>query len=131
MLYQTYQAYTDVMAPVRTMAGVTASMMRQSSFWTGALPWVDGAAAGFEMVARAGLTHERPAYGIDRVRVEDRDVAVSEEAVDRTPFGTLLRFRKDIAGDQPRVLLVAPMSGHFPTLLRGTIRTMLPSTTCT
>ena len=78
------------------------------------------------MVARTGLTHECPPYGIDRVRVDGRDVAVSEEVVDRTPFGTLLRFRKDVAGDQPRVLLVAPMSGHFPTLLRGTVRTMLP-----
>ena len=126
MIYQTYQAYTDVMAPVRTMAGLTASMMRQSFWWAGPLPWLDSAAAGFEMVARTGLTHECPPYGIDRVRVDGRDVAVSEDVVDRTPFGTLLRFRKDVAGDQPRVLLVAPMSGHFPTLLRGTVRTMLP-----
>jgi len=126
VIYQTYQAYTDVMAPVRTMAGLTASMMRQSFWWAGPLPWLDSAAAGFEMVARTGLTHDCPPYGIDRVRVDGRDVAVSEDVVDRTPFGTLRRFRKDVAGDQPRVLLVAPMSGHFPTLLRGTVRTMLP-----
>ena len=42
------------------------------------------------------------------------------------PFGTLLRFKKDIALAQPRVLLVAPLSGHFATLLRATVRTMLP-----
>jgi poly(3-hydroxybutyrate) depolymerase len=51
---------------------------------------------------------------------------VREEVADRTPFGTLLRFRKDGEASQPRVLLVAPMSGHFATLLRGTVRTMLP-----
>ena len=102
MIYQTYQAYTDVMAPVRTMAGLTASMMRQSFWWAGPVPWLDSAAAGFEMVARTGLTHKCPPYGIDRVRVDGRDVAVSEDVVDRTPFGTLLRFRKDVAGDQPR-----------------------------
>ena len=43
-----------------------------------------------------------------------------------TPFGTLLHFKKDIDMAQPRVLLVAPLSGHFATLLRATVRTMLP-----
>ena len=49
-----------------------------------------------------------------------------EEAGAVTPFGTLLHFKKDIDTAQPRVLLVAPLSGHFATLLRGTVRTMLP-----
>ena len=49
-----------------------------------------------------------------------------EEAAHVTPFGTLLHFKKDIDTEQPRVLLVAPLSGHFATLLRGTVRTMLP-----
>ena len=53
-------------------------------------------------------------------------MAVSEEVADDTPFGTLLHFRKDASAIQPRVLLVAPMSGHFATLLRGTVKTMLP-----
>ena len=51
---------------------------------------------------------------------------MAEEAADDTPFGTLLHFRKDSAIVQPRVLLVAPMSGHFATLLRGTVEVMLP-----
>ncbi len=55
--------------------------------------------------------------------VNNHTVAVAEEAADDTPFGTLLHFRKDHAVHQPRVLLVAPMSGHFATLLRGV---MLP-----
>jgi polyhydroxyalkanoate depolymerase len=58
--------------------------------------------------------------------VGNREVAVREEALHQTPFGTLLRFRKDIDIAQPRVLVVAPLSGHFATLLRSLIRTMLP-----
>jgi poly(3-hydroxybutyrate) depolymerase len=56
----------------------------------------------------------------------NREVAVTEEAALRTHFGTLLRFNKDIDLAQPRVLLIAPLSGHFATLLRATVRTMLP-----
>ena len=58
--------------------------------------------------------------------VGNREVAGHEEAVLATPFGTLLRFRKDVDTPQPRVLLVAPLSGHFATLLRDTVRTLLP-----
>ena len=68
----------------------------------------------------------RPPYGIDSVTVGNREVAVSEEAAHVTPFGTLLHFKKDIETAQPRVLVVAPLSGHFATLLRDTVRTMLP-----
>jgi len=81
--------------------------------------------AAYELIARAGLTHERPPYGIDSIVIGDREVAVTEEAADVTPFGTLLHFKKDIVVAQPRVLLVAPLSGHFATLLRTTVRTML------
>src|SRR5258708_4870641 len=62
-----------------------------------------------------------------RVAVGNREVAVREEVVQVRPFGTLLRFAKDgVTTEQPRVLLIAPMSGHFATLLRGTVETMLP-----
>src|SRR5439155_826804 len=67
-----------------------------------------------------------PPFGIDSIRVGNRDVEVREEAAHVTPFGTLLHFKKDLQAEQPRVLLVAPLSGHFSTLLRGTARTMLP-----
>jgi polyhydroxyalkanoate depolymerase len=76
-------------------------------------------------LARAGLTHHRPAYGIGTVVVGNRDVPVTEEVVCATPFGTLLHFKKDIASPQPRMLVVAPLSGHFATLLRNTVRTLL------
>ena len=82
--------------------------------------------AAYELIARAGLTHHRPPFGVDTVMVGNREVEVREEAALVTPFGTLLHFKKDIEAAQPRVLLVAPLSGHFATLLRGTVRTMLP-----
>jgi len=76
-------------------------------------------------MARATLSHRRPPFEIDTVPVANRDVPVREEVAAKTPFCTLLHFRKEIDTPQPRVLLVAPMSGHFATLLRDTVRTML------
>jgi polyhydroxyalkanoate depolymerase len=81
--------------------------------------------AGYEFFARMGFSHARPPFGIDGVVVDGRQVAVTETAVDRTPFGTLLRFSADSGVERPRVLLVAPLSGHFATLLRETVRTMV------
>jgi polyhydroxyalkanoate depolymerase len=126
MIYQAYQAYADLALPVRGMAALTALMMRAQLLGPLALPWWGSVAAAWEMMARTGLTHHRPAYGIERVTAGGQEIAVREEIADRTPFATLLRFRKDRDTSQPKVLLVAPMSGHFATLLRGTVRTMLP-----
>ena len=58
--------------------------------------------------------------------IGDEQVPVTEQVVASTPFGDLVRFRKEGDPDQPRVLLVAPLSGHFATLLRGTVRDLLP-----
>jgi polyhydroxyalkanoate depolymerase len=84
------------------------------------------ARAGFELLGRFGLTHERPAFDIDHVVVDGEPIAVIEEPTDATPFATLIRFRKEGVPAQPKVLVVAPLSGHFSTLLRGTVRTLLP-----
>ena len=114
------------MAPLRALAGNAA---------TGAIgeplagfsnhPLLRNATATYELIARAGLTHHRPAFGIDTVTVGNREVEVREVEARVTPFATLLHFKKDIEQAQPRVLLVAPLSGHFATLLRATVRTML------
>ena len=124
MLYQAYQATADIMLPVRAFAGFALSAHQ-------AVPHLNGShfrnlTAAYELISRARLTHTRPDYGITSILVGNREVEVTEEAVHATPFGTLLRFRKDIDAAQPRVLVVAPLSGHFATLLRGTVRTMLP-----
>jgi len=126
MLYQVYQAHSDIMVPVRWFAGMAARTVGERLNGAARPSFMRNLTAAYELIARAGLTHTRPAYGIDSVTVDNEEVAVSEEPADVTPFGTLLHFKKDIAQAQPRVLLVAPLSGHFATLLRATVRTMLP-----
>jgi poly(3-hydroxybutyrate) depolymerase len=125
MLYLAYQTHTDIMVPVRMFAEAGLNALAP---WAAAedLKVLRNLTAAYELITRAGLTHERPPYGIDSVRVGNREVAVREEAVDVTPFGTLLRFKKDVDIAQPKVLVVAPLSGHFATLLRSLVRTMLP-----
>ena len=130
MIYQTYQGLADLMQPFRLLAAAGSRVE-----W----PPLSQLTAALELVGLGNLTHHRPAFGIDRVRVGDREVAVVEEISAKLPFGNLLRFRK-VANDsastgggsvpadtapQPRVLLVAPMSGHFATLLRDTALTLL------
>jgi poly(3-hydroxybutyrate) depolymerase len=125
MLYQAYQAQTDLMSPVRSFANIAlGSIVRLNGY--GGHPAVKNLSAAYELISRAGLTHTRPPFGIASVTVGNREVEVTEEAALVTPFGTLLRFRKDVDIMQPRVLLVAPLSGHFATLLRATVRTLLP-----
>ena len=126
MLYHAYQVHSDVMGPVRAWAGRALQTIGSAPSGIAGNGVVRNLTAAYELIARAGLTHDRPAFGIDRVTVGNREVAVRERAALATPFGTLLHFSKDANLVQPRVLLVAPLSGHFSTLLRGTVRTMLP-----
>ncbi len=124
MLYQTYQFCTDAMLPARCFA--QCSLRAITPFMSnGKGRWLNNFTAACELISRARLTHKRPPFGIDTVRVGNRDVAVTEEPLAVTPFGTLLHFKKDIEQEQPRVLLVAPLSGHFATLLRSTVQTLL------
>jgi len=123
MLYQAYQAHSDFMVPVRTLATLAASALGPQ--YTGDIGVIRNLTAAYELIARAGLTHDRPPFEIDTVMMGNREVAVTEEARKVTPFGTLLHFKKDIDVAQPSVLMVAPLSGHFATLLRATVKTML------
>ncbi|RZJ25698.1 MAG: polyhydroxyalkanoate depolymerase [Haliea sp.] len=122
MLYHAYQAQSDLTSPLRLMA-----MQQAGLFW---LQKTEGTllrkiSAAAEVMSRMRLTHSRPAYGIGSVLVQGEAVPVVEEKVLTLPFGTLLRFSKPGITDQPPVLLVAPLSGHFATLLRETARTLL------
>lgn len=124
MLYLAYQSQNDLMDPIRAVARSVLSTMD---------PWVGAAApsslrsmaAAYELISRAGLSHTRPPYGIDEVMVGNETVPVEEKPRFVAPFGTLLHFKKDVATPQPRVLVVAPLSGHFATLLRNTVKTLL------
>lgn len=124
MLYQTYQFQDDFLTPIRDFANfMTGGLYRH-------IPAPPGSpirrfAAAWELISRYRLTHERPEFGISSVRVGNRDVPVTEEIALDLPFGKLLKFSKDVDTRQPRVLVVAPLSGHFATLLRGTVKTLL------
>jgi poly(3-hydroxybutyrate) depolymerase len=126
MLYETYQAHSDAFAPVRWLAHATQGLLNQPWPVLAHHPVIRSAAAACELVARAGMWHERPDFRIRGTCVEGRAVPVSEVAAIRHPFCTLLHFKKETPVEQPRVLVVAPLSGHFATLLRGTVETLLP-----
>jgi len=124
MLYALYQSANDMMLPMRAWATATGQTLAGSG--AGARESWRAAGAVCEMVSRATLSHRRPSFGIDEITVGNKVVPVHEEEVLATPFGTLLRFAKEGSPPQPRVLLVAPLSGHFATLLRDTVRVLLP-----
>jgi poly(3-hydroxybutyrate) depolymerase len=125
MLYQAFQAHSDLMSPFRQLA-----QSGSAAFWFSDTEgsWLRKMSASMDVFSRLKVTHARPAYGINTVKIGERELAVTEETVLSLPFGTLLRFKKESAADrphQPAVLLVAPLSGHFATLLRETVRTLL------
>lgn len=124
MLYQAYQFQSDLMSPLRLMAQhLAASLWLQKTERS----LVRRLSAANEVISRMRLTHTRPDYGITTALVAGEEVPVTQETVMSAPFGTLLRFRKAHTGGEPHppVLLVAPLSGHFATLLRETARTLL------
>ncbi len=125
MMYQAYQAQSDLMWPLRTMAKMSVPMLSDSTFGLAGQSTMRQAAAACRVLELAEVTHKRPPWRIDQVMVKGEPVPVIEEAVMATPFATLLRFRKEGAPPQPKVLIVAPMSGHFATLLRDTVRTTM------
>jgi len=125
MIYQAYQAYSGAISPVCGLASSVLTACRSARATVGEANSVRKLSAASQLIALARLTHERPPFGINAVEIAGSEVAVVEEIVHETPFCSLLRFRKDIKADQPRVLLIAPMSGHFTTLLRGTVQTLL------
>jgi polyhydroxyalkanoate depolymerase len=81
--------------------------------------------AAFELFEHLTLTHDRPDFEIDHVLINGKPVHVVEDVVTATPFGSLLHFRREDMHGQPHVLVVAPLSGHFATLLRSTIQSLL------
>jgi poly(3-hydroxybutyrate) depolymerase len=121
MFYDAYQAQADSLSPLRAMAGFSRALFEHTQFGPGANMFVRSLSAATELSARAGLNHERPAYDITR----SGDIPVHEEIALQTPFARLLHFRKETKAKGPRVLIVAPMAGHFATLLRQTAQTML------
>jgi poly(3-hydroxybutyrate) depolymerase len=126
MMYHAYQAHTDLMHPMRLASQAALPALTSPCL---PVPWQSPAAqlaAACEVFRLAQITHVRPDWAISSVMVHGEPHEVRPELVTRTPFASLVRFAKPTAPKQSRVLIVAPMSGHFATLLRDTVRTMLP-----
>ena len=131
MLYRAYQAQVDLIGPLQTAARTAAGWWDQ--IWPAVSPLkplMQPLGAALEVFSRLRLTHQRPPFGINSVQVGERLVPVREQVVHHTPFASLLRFVRDDAPTAsqpapPRVLVVAPLSGHFATLLADTVRTLL------
>jgi poly(3-hydroxybutyrate) depolymerase len=126
MLYQAYEFQRQLAAPVRLWANALEQVY--SSPYN---PWSDtwfgkSVAAGAEIVARLTQNYSKPAFGLKKTEVGNETVAVNEEILLRKPFCQLLHFHRDTTRRDPKVLVVAPMSGHFATLLRGTVEALLP-----
>src|SRR4030081_724931 len=124
MIYEAIKFTMDLTEPWRT--GAAAALKYLYLVPQGVSDKLFGRlAAALELISRTSLFYSRPPYGIDKVLVGNRELAVTEEVAYATPFGSLQHFKKQNSPEQPRMLLVAPMSGHFATLLRATVKTLL------
>jgi poly(3-hydroxybutyrate) depolymerase len=126
MLYHAYELQRQMAEPLRLWADAVERLSSSpynplTNTW-----WNKSLAASAEIVARLTRTYGKPAFGLPTTEVGGKTVAVNEEILLRKPFGQLLHFHRDTTERQPKVLLVAPMSGHYATLLRGTVEALLP-----
>lgn len=125
MIYQIYQAQADIIDPLRRLARNTGSVLGAVTPRAPYGIFMRHFNAALEVFGHSGTTHHRPDYEIKSVPVGNGLVHVEEEVVYSTPFADLLHFKKDSDRAQPKVLLVAPLSGHFATLLRNTLAVLL------
>ena len=126
MLYNAYEMQRQWLAGASVMANLGSEWMQSP-----VNPWSHVAvaplvASGLDVFAHAAAARGKPAFGFETTTVDGREVKVTEEVVLRLPFGQLKRFRREGVDGGPRLLIVAPMSGHYATLLRGTAERMLP-----
>ncbi len=125
MLYNTYEMQKNWLAGASAMASMSAELLQSPG---NPFAYMGGPvmASALEVFAHASAPRGKPAFGLSSTVVDDKEVAVREEIVMQMPFGQLKRFVKAGVEGAPRLLIVAPMSGHFATLLRGTVERMLP-----
>lgn len=126
MLYHLYELQHVMLTPMRLQAELARTVFQS--------PWNPmaynqfgrTAAASAEMIERATRRFGRPEFGLDETKIDGRPVEVIEKTIIEKPFCRLLNFHRRIRRNDPNVLLVAPMSGHYATLLRGTVKALLP-----
>src|SRR3954469_10422634 len=126
MLYDAYEVQRSLLAGASKLAGLGAGWLNNPSNPWGYSSMGPLVAASLEVFAHASAPRGKPEFGIVSVGEGRKDVPVAEEIILRKPFGQLKRFFKDGAKAGPAVLIVAPMSGHYATLLRGTVDRLLP-----
>ena len=127
MLYDAYEVQRSFLAGASKLAGLGAGWLNNPSNPWGYHSMGPVVAASLEVFAHAAAPRGKPEFGIETVRVRSKEVPVVEEILLRKPFGQLKRFYREGINGGPRLLIVAPMSGHYATLLRGTVERMLPT----
>lgn len=133
MLYQIYEAQRSLMEPFADFALAASKLYSNPLSPFGQHPFAQRMSAGYDLVYRLGKDYEKPAFGIKTVDVDGVEVAIHERVEIDKPFCELRRFKRfsddpdtlNKLKEQPAVLIVAPLSGHYATLLRDTVRTML------
>ncbi len=132
MLYQLHEMNRTLLSPLVQWAEASSKLFTNPVSPFAHTPFAQRIAAGYELMFRLGKEYEKPAFGINTTEVNGVKTAVIEDVVVDKPFCKLLHFRKDRHAPQlrdlkqPTVLLVAPLSGHHATLLRDTVRALLP-----
>jgi poly(3-hydroxybutyrate) depolymerase len=129
MFYQLYEMNHAALAPARAAADATRLMLSNPFNPLTHTPVGRSLAAACEVFERTTRRYGKPTFGLDHTDVAGRRVAVREEVVWSRPFCRLLHFARDLPkgrAPDPKLLLVAPMSGHYATLLRGTVEVLLP-----
>ena len=133
MLYQIYETQRALMEPFAEFAQASSKLFGNPLNSFGQVPFAQRMAAGYDLAYRLGKDYEKPVFGIQTVDVDGVEVAIHERVeIDKT-FCELRRFKRftdDVTTltklkGQPAVLIVAPLSGHYATLLRDTVKTML------
>ena len=133
MLYQLYETQRALMAPFSEFASATAKLYNHPLSPFAQLPLSQRVSAGFDLLHRLAKEYEKPEFEITHATVGGVDVAVQEQVRLQKPFCRLLRFKRfsddqhalAVMKNQPKVLVVAPLSGHHSTLLRDTVRSLL------
>ena len=131
MLYQLHEMNRTLLSPLVQWAEASSKLFTNPVSPFAHTPFAQRIAAGYELMFRLGKEYEKPAFGINHTEVNGVRTAVIEDVVLDKPFCKLLHFRKDRHApqlknlQQPKVLVVAPLSGHHATLLRDTVRTLL------
>ena len=133
MLYQLHEMNRTLLSPLIQWAEASSKLFTSPVSLLAHSPFSQRIAAGYELMFRLGKQYEKPEFGITTIEVDGISVDITEEIVINKPFCSLRHFRKDLSGTtlskvkHPKVLLVAPLSGHHSTLLRDTVRGLLPN----